>query len=145
MGQDTHGLLFGVRAPEGLALTDDDNLENDVVDDKGYGKPGLLDLWRRDRRVKRQRPDVGIVDHHADYVGDGSRLVGVWIAVGSSGIDGVPNTETTVRLRDIGTSEPYAKRLAWAKAEWEQFAEWAKGQGVSFEEPDVWFTTLEVS
>lgn len=69
----------------------------------------------------------------------------MWVAVGSSGIDGVPSTETTVRFRDIGTAEPYAKRITFAKAEWERFAEWAKGQGVSFEEPDVWFTTVEVS
>lgn len=137
MGQGTHGLLFGVRAPEGVVMEADCDLGE---------MPGRLDRYRAQREGPTLRWREGVSSERADYAGDGAHLVGVWIAVGASGIDGVPDLDTTVSLSAIGTTEPYAARLAWAREEWRRFSEWCAGEhGDDFGAPDLWLTTLEVA
>ena len=137
MGQGTYGLLYGTRAPEGVVMEADCDMGEQA---------GLLDLWRDTPRGGSTPLRAGVVEHCADYSGDGARLVGVWIAVGASGVDGVPDLDVTVPVDELGITEPYAARLAWAIEEWDRFSVWwAQTQGGEFGAPGLWLTTLEVS
>lgn len=138
MGQGTHGLLYGARVPEGVILRDDDV-------DEGDNSRGLLDQWEEQRGGDELPYRVGIVDHCEWDYGDGTSLIGIYIAVGASGIRGVPDLDASVRVDRVDEEEAYADRLVWAREEWGRFADWYADKGSGLDAPGLWLVGLEVA
>ncbi len=131
MGQGTHGLLYGSPVPEGVDFSD--------------GSLSLIDRWMLARKGDTLGYQQGIVDHCEWDYGDGTKLVGVYIAVGASGVRGVPDLDATVRVDRVDKEEAYADRIAWACAEWEAFAEWCAAEGIELDAPGLWLVGMEVA
>ena len=158
MGQMTVGILFGVRAPEGVELFSD-SLERGANE-------GLLDRWSRECEAlidahramvnAKVRATPGVMPYHFEgahdrYVPDAMHdndpyLIGFWICAGASGKDGLPHMENlAMPTSKVRTVEPYAKAYRNAKRRWSRFAKWARAQGVDLPKPRLWRAETEVA
>lgn len=80
--------------------------------------------------------------------GDGDRdIIGIWIAVGASGEDDVPDFDTTgFRLDAFDKVTEYKVQLAAARKEWKRFAAWMeKEHKIKLASPALYLVQTEVA
>lgn len=154
MGQTTIGILYGVKAHDGLVLYSED------------GDSGLIERWQHECsaliKAHQAKVDAKVVSTpgmmpwmlergEARYVPDcewesNPPLFGFWVAAGASGKNGLPNLNyLSVPLADLRTTEPYARAYRNARRRWARFARWARAQGVDLPEARLWMTMTEVA
>lgn len=133
MGQQTNGIMYGVRVPASATPMYDEDYKSPIE------KRGLINRWEAThRKGRKQREAVPTFDENYD-------VVGFWVAVGASGKDGLPDLDTPVALNDIETTKPYAASCQKARKKWNAFAKWAATQGVVFPIAQAWLTVTEVA
>lgn len=145
MGQWTKALMLGVKRPEGLNFRDDDG-------------DGIADRWAIEceaeinaacEALKAERGHAYRWDVERHFVpGEDDRftVIGMWLAIGASGREGVPElADEAVAVDEIETMEPYASRLREMRPRWDAFAAWAATQGVMLPPPKLWLVTTEVA
>ena len=145
MGQWTKAIMLGVKRPDGLNFRDDDG-------------NGLADRWATEcaadvnaaceaLKAERGHAYEWDVEHHfVPSEDDGFTAIGMWIACGASGRDGVPElADEAVAVDEIETTEPYAARIREMRPRWDAFAAWAVTQGVTLPPPKLWLVTTEVA
>jgi hypothetical protein len=130
MGQMTVGILYGCVAPP---------MENDA---DGEGLYDLVDRWEKAKGIKPFDANKAKVRVETE---GGKDLIGVWVAVGGSGEDGVPYfVEQAMELGDV--SYRFATRIKTAEKLWHRFADWAaKAEGIKLPLPRLWLTPCEVA
>lgn len=131
MGQRAIGLLYGCEAP---ILPDDDN---------GEAIYWLIDRWEKAKGITWDTKSGKPCIRH-EHEG-GRDLLGVWVAVGGSGEDGVPYfMEQCLQLGDVEAT--YAKSIAKAAKLWDRFAKWAtKKEKLWLPPPVLWLTPCETA
>jgi len=127
MGQMTAGILYGVEAPKPL-----DNLDGEALYDivEGFNLYAKIDWGKPRIRVERE---------------GGKTLLGVWVAVGGGGDDGVPYfPDCCTRLKLI--DDAFDRRASRAKKLWSRFARWlAKKHKIDLPVAELWLTPCEVA
>lgn len=131
MGQQALGILYGCECP---ALPNDSGSEEPDYD--------LIDRWEKSQKIdysSRDRQRLRI-EHEG-----GKRLIGVWVAVGGSGEDGVPYlADQCMPLDQI--EDAFGKQTKAAKKLWDKFAVWcAKKEAVAMPKAKLWLTPCEVA
>jgi hypothetical protein len=122
MGQMTYGVMYGVRVKPPSSLID--------------GWATLLEKYQ----CPDEFDDVDVP--HGDGPYD---FVGIWCAMGASGLSGVPNLNTPFCLEDFARTEGYKEISKDAIRSWVPFAKWAKGQEFNFPSPKFWLVMTEVA
>lgn len=130
MGQVTLGLLYGCEAPP--VETTEEEFWYDLAE--GFNKEvvGPYD-WRKPTPRVRHETEGG------------KELIGVWVAVGGCGEDGVPYlTEKAMPLDQI--AEAFRESVAQAENLWFQFMDHChKKYGIFLPNPALWLTPCEVA
>lgn len=148
MGQMTHGLLYGVKVPEGLDLHGEDGETYDPergllrrsekhfkAEIEAYDQANPFVDWRTVRGADLYVPATNYGDVEEYYVG-------FWVAVGASGHRGVPYLG---RFTLKGMDKKYGAEVAAAKERWDRFAAWAKAEGSSMPEAELHLVETEVA
>lgn len=132
MGQQTIGVLYGAKCPDGVALYDDELDDGGLIAafDDGLRERGI-DPWARGRVNVRADQDLAVV--------------GAW-AVESllwerPSLKSVDLADTTAWLASIAASERGQETIRL----WDEFAAFAKSRGVEFDPPTWWLAEHEVA
>ena len=130
MGQRAIGLLYGVEAPK-LPVTED---APEPLED-------LVDRWAKAKGIPWCRTGQCI---RVESEG-GTDLLGVWVAVGGSGEDGVPYfLDNCVRMDKVAVV--FAKSITKAKKLWDRFAAHVqRKEGITLPPAALWLTTCETA
>lgn len=138
MGQTTMGILWGVCVPTGVVLRDDEN-DNGTLDHWERACADLIeahddgeDAWLAAKPGRRPRQRIDGVDRYVPDWPPDVHMAGFWVAVGASGMGGVPNLmrwhnpgHRPVALSLGGVREAYPRGFRNARARWRRFREWA--------------------
>lgn len=128
MGQSTLGILFGYKFPE----------EPEEVAD---ATERLVDAWDKACKFDWRSPEPRV---RFEYAESGQALVGIWIAVGASGKDGVPSLGDDALPLDQLT-DAFGKRINEARALWKRFVEYAARDEIRLPLPRFWLVPTEVA
>ena len=147
MGQTTQAIMLGVPRPGELHLFDDD------ADDGGIGQ-----RWEDECAPQIKAASAALEEQHpnepwewrADHLfvpraDESYAVIGLWVAVGASGLPGVPSLGDAVALDALDTTEPYASALRLARKRGEAFAAWAATQGLALPAAKLWLVETEVA
>ena len=124
MRQMTHALLLGCEIPEGAELYTDEC-------------DGVMDAWRGIPGCPR-----GVVRWPDD-----TNLIGVVMAAGQSGVDGVVDLDSFGPLAVTATDrdKAYVAAHGVALARWYAFAAWCEERGLKLPLPRVYLVRIEVA
>ena len=149
MGQETVGLLWGCGIPKGCRL------ESDAPDRRLHTID--LTVWEarceaRMAAFQRRYPDavdpeVRFIPDAPEPLGDGPRLLGFWVALGASGMEGVYDMDQLppCPVGDVGRLPEIQRNLRWAERRWSRFSAWCLREGVIFGVPRLWLVQTEVA
>lgn len=137
MGQMTIGLLYGTQAPTSARTTSAEEYEEPLHDllCRFHAAAGLLMYppWGSDQLTVSSAYEGGTV------------LVGVWVAVGGSGVGGAEYfVEQAVPLAQV--ADLYAETLRKAQALWDRFVAYcAEEEQLELAPATLWLTPTEVA
>lgn len=122
MGQATYGILFG------------------IVDSDPERSETLRDEWDKKNHVRSYAARRAV---SPDYtcIAD-TPYLGFWIAVGASGMDGVPYLDD-VCLSNLDAV--YSESIKLAKERWAKYADWVKQKGITLADAQLWLIETEVA
>lgn len=72
-------------------------------------------------------------------------VLGLFVACGASGKDGVPDLEVPFALDVFEKAKPYVKVCATARKQWERLTDFAAKQGTTLPEPRLFLVEAEVA
>lgn len=121
MGQMTYGVMLGVNAGEAPESMEDG--WSDLLDD--YSARGL-----------RPTHPAGNTNPY--------NVIGLWIALGQEGEDGVQPLDIGFALDEFLNVAKYRKAYDRAQKAWVKFAAWAEKRGHTFGQPRLWLVQTEV-
>ena len=122
MGQMTYGIMFGI-------------IDNSETSEE------LCDKWADENNAFAMSYEarMKIVP---DHVCVDDAYLGFWVAVGGSGMDGVPYLDD-VCLDELNAT--YSKQIILAKERWRKYAEWAEVNGEQLPKAQLWLVKTEVA
>jgi hypothetical protein len=130
MGQMTFGLCYGVPG---------DPVEEEKLEE--------YRSWMAPRIAAIQMRGVSYWDAQNRVVprfnSDGTLFLGFFIAVGASGMAGLPTLEG-LALNTLDAIKRYQKPMKAAANAWAKFADWCDGRGIHLAEPQLWLVECEV-
>ena len=150
MGQQSHGILYGVERPKDI------DFNGDYTDDY---QQCVFPRFKRDKAAEIQeaatrlnlRPwdaeNRFVPDMTHDEGDEARHLMGFWVAVGGSGKRSIPYLGT-FPLADLtnGKVKPYASALRNARVRWRRFAKWCAAENiVALPKPQLWLTITETA
>ncbi len=145
MGQQCSGILWGIEPPSNVDFNGDLGIvPYEQCMFQRFMRAMSTDIEATMERLACSRWDVQkrfLPDHNR--ITD-VRLLGFWVAVGGSGMDGIPYLDT-LPLVDIATMKPYACAAKNARVRWRRFANWCMNDGITLPKAQLWMTITETA
>lgn len=144
MSRLVSALMLGIGEPVDVLLrsddSDDDEPEEGLLD--AFEASCFADIAAEAARLSRAgahyaRDDARKAVLPASTYESATRLLGYYVAVG---VEDGDRGLGTVSLAKLETTEPYASRIAAARARWLRFSQFAEGRGIRLAEPELFLT-----
>lgn len=152
MGQQSHGILWGVERPKDIDFNGDYTAypQSDQCVFPRFKRDKAADIAAVAERLTLRQWDAErrfIPDMTHDESDDEQHLLGFWVSIGGSGLRGIPYLGT-FPLADLthGKVKPYARALKNARIRWRRFASWCATENiVTLPKPQLWLTITETA